>query len=57
MRQKGGTHRSNRIRLRGLLPPRLVPSFGTLAKVLQKVHDGELVSLLASPSIRVSQQR
>lgn len=41
-RQKGGANSAKIIRLRGLIPPRLVPVFDLLEQALQEVHDGRL---------------
>jgi hypothetical protein len=41
-RQKGGRNRAKIVRLRGLIPPRLLPVFDTLEGALAEVHDGTL---------------
>ena len=41
-RRRGGRQRRNAVRLRGLMPPRLVPIFDTLAVALAEVHHGDL---------------
>ncbi len=41
-RRRGGRQRRNTVRLRGLMPPRLVPIFDTLEAALAEVHRGEL---------------
>ena len=40
--QRGGQHRASVVRLRGLMPPRLVPVFERLERALEEVHDGTL---------------
>lgn len=47
-RRKGGQHRSNVARLRGLVPPRLVEVYDVLERALREVHDGELEPKAAS---------
>ena len=39
-RQQGGRHSAKAVRLRGLMPPRLVPVYETLETVLTEVHTG-----------------
>ncbi len=41
-RRKGGRNRSKIVRLRGLVPPRLLPVYDRLERALAEVHDGEL---------------
>ena len=41
-REKGGRHKASVVRLRGLMPPRLVPVFETLEAALGEVHAGTL---------------
>ena len=41
-RRKGGRNSAKVIRLRGLIPPRLLPVYETLEAALQEVHDGKL---------------
>jgi hypothetical protein len=41
-RQRGGHNRGAVVRLRGLVPPRLVPVFERLEQALAAVHDGTL---------------
>ncbi len=40
--RKGGAHSAKIIRLRSLVPPRLVPIFDTLESALGEVHSGDL---------------
>ena len=39
-RQAGGRNSAKAVRLRGLMPPRLVPVYDTLETVLDEVHTG-----------------
>jgi hypothetical protein len=39
---KGGRHRASVVRLRGLVPPRLIVVYEQLETALGEVHDGEL---------------
>lgn len=41
-RSKGGKHSATVVRLRGLLPPRLIPVFERLETALEEVHSGDL---------------
>ena len=41
-RAKGGKNSARAARLRGLVPPRLIPVFDRLEKALVEVHTGEL---------------
>ncbi len=41
-RQRGGRHRASVVRLRGLMPPRLVPIYELLESALGEVHEGSL---------------
>src|SRR5919199_2690 len=41
-RRKGGHARASSARLRGLVPPRLLPVYDTLESALQEVHAGSL---------------
>ena len=41
-RQRGGQHRANLVRLRGLVPPRLISVYDRLESALGEVHDGTL---------------
>ena len=41
-RQRGGQHRANLVRLRGLVPPRLISVYDRLETALGEVHDGTL---------------
>jgi hypothetical protein len=41
-RERGGRNSAKLIRLRGLVPPRLVPIFDVLESALAEVHSGEL---------------
>ena len=41
-RRKGGHNRSNAARLRGLMPPRLIPVFDRLEQALEETHAGTL---------------
>jgi hypothetical protein len=47
-RQKGGHHRGAITRLRGLVPPRLLPIFDLLETALGEVHDGRLAPAQAA---------
>ena len=41
-RSQGGKNRANVVRLRGLMPPRLMPIFDRLERAMEEVHDGVL---------------
>ena len=41
-RRRGGQHRANLVRLRGLVPPRLISVYDRLESALGEVHDGTL---------------
>jgi hypothetical protein len=41
-RKSGGLNSAKAVRLRGLMPPRLVPVFDALEAALTEVHDGRL---------------
>jgi hypothetical protein len=41
-REAGGRNKANVVRLRAVMPPRLVPLFETLETALGEVHDGKL---------------
>lgn len=41
-RAKGGRNRANVVRLRGIVPPRLIPVFDQLERALIEVHVGSL---------------
>ncbi len=47
-RRQGGRNRANVVRVRGLVPPRLVSVYDTLEAALQEVHDGKLIPQRAS---------
>ena len=47
-RRKGGRNSAGIIRMRGLVPPRLVPVYETLERALAQVHDGTLEARRAS---------
>lgn len=42
VREQGGRHRSNVVRLRAVMPPRLVPVFDLLETAIAEVHEGKL---------------
>jgi hypothetical protein len=41
-RRKGGHNRSGAVRLRALVPPRLLPIFDPLERAMEEVHGGRL---------------
>lgn len=41
-RRRGGANRAGVVRLRRLVPPRLIPVFDKLEQALSEVHDGTL---------------
>lgn len=47
-RRKGGRNSASLARIRGLLPPRLLPVYETLERALAQVHDGTLEPRRAS---------
>jgi hypothetical protein len=47
-RSKGGRNSSRAARLRGLIPPRLVPVYDKLETALEEVHTGQLESKQAT---------
>lgn len=47
-RSRGGRHSANMVRLRALVPPRLLPIFDRLEQALTQVHEGELKPQQAS---------
>lgn len=47
-RRKGGRHRSSAVRLRALVPPRLVPVYERLEAALDEVHQGTIDPRVAS---------
>lgn len=41
-RRRGGRNRADLVRLRSLVPPRLIAVYDALERALQEVHDGDL---------------
>ncbi len=46
-RARGGKNSAKTVRLRALVPPRLMPVYNRLEKALEEVHEGKLDSKLA----------